>query len=370
VTLGIPVARIADRFNRRNLIALSLALWSGMTMLCGFAANTLQLALARIGVGIGEAGCSPPAHSIIADLYAPNERASAMALYTLGISAGIMLAYLGGGWLADNSGWREALIVVGAPGLLLALIVRFTLEEPRRGASEQREDHGQMPSIADAARFIAKRPSFLHLAIAAGLVSFVGYSVLIFFASVLERSFELQLTSIGLWLGLILGIAGGAGFVAGGYINDFLSKKSPRLGMRFIAGSMLLACVSYALVFTASSPIACLSLYVVPAFVSNMYLAPVLAQTQSLVPLRMRALASAFMLFVINLIGLAVGPPLVGALSDYLATAFGDDSLRISLLSFSSVLMPWAAAHFWWASGLLGRDLARATIADVEAVRL
>ena len=147
IVLGIPVARYADRHNRRNLIALAVAVWSGMTALSGMAANFAQLALARIGVGVGEAGCSPPAHSMIADLYPPEKRSTAMGVYTIGISAGIMMAYLAGGWVAQNIGWREALLVVGIPGLVLALVVRFTVAEPKRGHSEGREALSEQPSF-------------------------------------------------------------------------------------------------------------------------------------------------------------------------------------------------------------------------------
>ena len=147
IILGIPIARYADRHNRRNLIALAVALWSGMTALSGLVTNFVQLALARVGVGVGEAGCSPPAHSMIADLYPPEQRSTAMGIYTIGISAGIMLAYLLGGWVAQNVGWREALLVVGLPGILLALIVRTTVVEPERGLSEGRQAQGQRPEV-------------------------------------------------------------------------------------------------------------------------------------------------------------------------------------------------------------------------------
>ena len=159
-TLGIPIALIADRWNRRNLIAISLAVWSLMTALSGAAANVTQLTLARIGVGVGEAGCSPPAHSIIADYYPPEQRSSAMGIYTLGISAGIMIAYLAGGWVVQNIGWREALFIVGIPGILLAVIVRFTVKEPPRGMSEGLVAEGDRPSVMTVARLLASGKSF------------------------------------------------------------------------------------------------------------------------------------------------------------------------------------------------------------------
>ncbi|MDH3806818.1 MAG: MFS transporter, partial [Gammaproteobacteria bacterium] len=200
VVLGVPIAQLADRVNRRNLIAVAVAIWSGMTALSGLAANVWQLTLARIGVGIGEAGCSPPAHSMIADFYPPERRSSAMGFYTLGISAGIMLAYLAGGWVAQNIGWREAFFVVGIPGLFLALIVRFTVSEPRRGASEQRTDSGKQPTLMAVFRFLLGRRSFLYMAVAAGLSAFVGYSIVNFTPSFMVRSFAVDIATLGLWL--------------------------------------------------------------------------------------------------------------------------------------------------------------------------
>ncbi len=163
IILGIPIARYADRHNRRNLIALAVAVWSGMTALSGLVTNFVQLALARVGVGIGEAGCCPPAQSMIADYYPPEQRSTAMGVYTIGISAGIMLAYLAGGWVAQNIGWREAFFVVGLPGILLALVFRFTIVEPKRGHAEGRAATGQRPPWAETMRFLWARSSFVHM---------------------------------------------------------------------------------------------------------------------------------------------------------------------------------------------------------------
>ncbi|MEM6512014.1 MAG: MFS transporter [Pseudomonadota bacterium] len=364
VTLGIPIARLSDRFNRRNMLALALAIWSGMTVLCGQAANIVQLTLARIGVGIGEAGGSPPAHSMISDLYPPSERATAMGIYTMGISAGIMLAYVAGGWVVENIGWREAFFIVGAPGLLLALLVRFTLSEPVRGASESRSDSGETLAFSDVLRFLLGCRSFLHMSFAAGLMSFVGYAVAVFFPSFMDRSFGMSMLQAGVWLGIILGLSGGAGYFAGGYLSDRISRAGARRGPIFIAAMVLLSCVLLVGVFLAPSPFWCFVLFVLPAFFSNMYLPPTFAQAQSVVALRMRALASAMCLFIINIVGLALGPPLVGLLSDWLAADYGNESLRYSLLACAVVIMPWAALHFWLASRHVESDLARASTAD------
>lgn len=360
VILGIPIARVADRVNRRNLIAAAVAVWSAMTALSGLAANIWYLTLARVGVGIGEAGCSPPAHSMIADLYPPEKRSSAMGFYTLGISAGIMLAYLAGGWVAQNIGWREAFYIVGVPGLLLALVVRFTLPEPQRGASEQRTDSGKQPSLLAVVRFLLARPSFLYMAIAAGLSSFVGYSVVNFMPSFVVRSFGMDVATLGVWLGLIYGFAGGAGFFGGGYLADHIGRNGHRKALWFIALSMLASAILLAAVFMSSNVVWCLVLFVVPTATGNFYLAPVLSQTQSLVSLRMRAVASSLVLLIINVIGLATGSPVTGLISDLLQPIYGQESMRYSLLIVSTVMMPLAAWCYFKASTSIEHDLARA----------
>jgi predicted MFS family arabinose efflux permease len=360
VVLSVPIAQLADRVNRRNLIAVAVALWSGMTALSGLAANIWQLGLARIGVGIGEAGCNPPAHSMIADYYPPRRRSTAMGFYTLGISVGIMLAYLTGGWLVQNIGWREAFFIVGLPGLLLALIVRFTVPEPRRGASEQRRDSGSTPRLIVVARFLLARRSFLYMAGAAGLSSFVGYSIINFMPSFVMRSFGMEIAALGFWLGIIYGVAGGFGFFMGGFIADHIGRSGHRRAMFFIALAVIVTVFFNAAVFLSSSVVWCLALFVIPSVTSHVYLAPVLSQTQSLVSLRMRAVASSILLLIINVIGLAMGSPLTGFISDLLEPGYGPESMRYSLLIVSSVLLPLAAWCYYQAGKSIEYDLQRA----------
>jgi predicted MFS family arabinose efflux permease len=364
IILGIPIARYADRHNRRNLIALAVALWSGMTALSGLVTNFVQLALARVGVGVGEAGCSPPAHSMIADLYPPEQRSTAMGIYTIGISAGIMLAYLLGGWVAQNVGWREALLVVGLPGLLLALVVRTTVVEPQRGHSEGRRAQGQRPPWRETLRFLWTRASFVHMTVAAGLSSFVGYAVINFMPSFLVRSFDMDLSTLGFWLGPILGISGGLGFFVGGYIADHLGQTSRKRAFGFIGLTVLLTAVPYAVVFLSGSWLVALLAFVVPACTANVYLAPVLAQAQGLVSLRMRAVTSAIALLIINIIGLLCGPQVTGILSTLLEPQFGEEAIRYSLLLVTSICLPWAAWHYFRAGRTIDADLARASEHD------
>ena len=364
VTLGIPIAQVADRWNRRNLLAAALAIWSGMTALSGLATNIWQLTLARIGVGVGEAGCSPPAHSMISDYYPPEQRSTAMGFYTLGISTGIMFAYLAGGWVVENYGWRQAFFIVGVPGLLLAVLVRLTVVEPERGASESRSDSGTNPTLARVLRFLLGRRSFVHMGVAAGLSAFVGYAVINFFPSFIVRSFGMGLAELGVWLGIVIGIGGGIGFFGGGVIADHLGKHSRRKSFNFLGLSSLISAICYIAVFMAPTATWALGMLFLPSAIANFYLATVLAQAQSLVSLRMRAVASAIVLLLINVIGLACGPLFTGMLSDVLRATFGDESMRYSLMVVSVVILPWAAWHYFCAGRSIDADLARASEKD------
>ena len=359
VTLGVPVALLADRWNRRNLIAIALAIWSGMTVLSGLASSVLQLTIARIGVGIGEAGCSPPAHSMISDYFPPEKRGSAMGIFSVGISAGIMIAYLAGGWVAQNIGWREAFFIVGLPGLLLAVIVRVTLSEPRRGASEGRLDSSTRPTIMAVAGFLLRRRSFVHMALGAGIASFGAYAVLSFFPSFLSRSHGLPIGEIGLYLGLILGLGGGAGFAVGGYFADQVGRLGVRWSLWGISAATLIGWVFIFPVYLVDKPHAALAFFVVPVIFLNFYLPTTFAQTQGLVGLRMRAVASALLLLILNIIGLGFGPPVAGALSDALSQTAGNESLRYSLFIITAIVSPWSAVHFFFAGRHIERDLTR-----------
>ena len=358
-TLGMPIALLADRWNRRNLIAAALAIWSVMTAMSGVAANVVQLALARIGVGIGEAGCSPPAHSMISDYYPPEKRATAMGIFTIGISAGIMIAYLSGGWLAENLGWRQALLIVGLPGLVLALIVRLTVTEPVRGMSEGRQDSDARYGIIAVSRFLYSRKSFVHMSLGAALASFNAYAVLSFFPSFLIRSHGMNLQEIGMYLGPIIGVSSAIGFVGGGYLADRVGSINRKYALWAIAGSALTAWLFVFPLYLLENPTWVLVIFFIASVPMNVYLATTFAQTQSLVRLRMRAAASAILLFIINIIGLGLGPQFAGILSDFLAVSYGPDSMRYSLMTIGAVMGPWMAFHYYAASTHIARDLDR-----------
>ena len=362
-TLGMPLALIADRWNRRNLIGLSLAIWSGMTALSGLAQNFWHLAVARIGVGIGEAGCSPSAHSMLADLYSAKERATALGIYSLGIPIGIMFGLFAGGAIADAFGWRVAFFLVGVPGLVLSAVVFLTVKEPPRGHADghtgvaSAEGH---PSIMEVFRFLAARRSFVHMAAGGGLTAFVGYGLVTWAPTFFVRTHEMSLTEAGFWLGLVLGIPGGLGIVAGGWLSDRFGARDARWYLWIVAVALAVVVPIGAAAFLVDAWWLSLLLLCVPVMLGNFYQGTTFAQTQGLAPVRMRAVAAAILLFLLNFIGFVFGPPAVGMLSDMLAGSFGADALRYSLFTWGFVNL-WAAFHYWRAGGHLPGDLATST---------
>ena len=355
-TLGIPIARWADRGNRRNIIALALAIWSGMTALSGIAQNYWQLLAARIGVGVGEAGCSPPAHSMIADYYPANRRATALGVYSLGIPVGILFGFIAGGWMNEFFGWRTAFFVVGIPGLILAIIVRLSVREPQRGMAEGRVAEAQPPGVAETFRYLWKKRSFRHMAFGGALTAFVGYGMVNWIPSFLIRSHGMETGEIGTYLGLIIGIPGGIGIALGGYMADRLGSRDTRWFLWIVSVALLAGVPLTVLVFLTDNAYYALAFFIIPAMLGNVYQATTFSQTQGLVQLRMRAVAAAVLLFILNIIGLGLGPQVVGIISDTLAPRFAEHSLRYRLL-ICSLANIWAAYHYYVAGKYLEADL-------------
>lgn len=355
-TLGIPIARLADRFSRKGVIAVCLALWSVMTALCGSATGFATLLLYRVGVGVGEAGGSPPAHSMISDYFPPERRASALGVFSLGVPLGILVGFLAGGWLDEALGWRLAFVVVGLPGVALALVVALTLREPVRGHSEGLvAAHGEAPNAGVVIRYLWRMKSFRHVALGSALYAFVGYSSTTWLPPFLARSHGMSPGDIGTALALIIGIGGGIGVYLGGVLADRFGRGSPTGALRVPTWAMLLAFPPGFVVFLSESTTLALAAFVIPAFLGLMYQAPAFAVTQALATPMMRATASAVLLFVINIVGLAMGPAVTGALSDALEPRFGADSLRYALLIVSVGLL-WSALHFKLAARSLAAD--------------
>jgi MFS family permease len=356
-TLGLPIARWADRGVRRNIIALALLLWSGMTALCGMARSFPQLAAARVGVGIGEAGCSPPAHSILSDYYPPERRGTAFATYALGIPIGTAFGIYVGGWMAETFSWRSAFLLVGLPGILLAAVVRLTLREPPRGHSETRSDAGAPPRIAEVAGTMWGLSSFRHLAAGATLHAFVGYGVLAWNAAYLMRSHGMSVGEVGAWLSGIGLIFGGLGTFLGGWLTDRLIPRDARWAL-WVPGISTLIAVPFSIAFYQwPDARGALAFAGIPVFFGAMYLGPTFSLTQALAPLRMRAVASAFLLFLLNLIGLGLGPQAVGVASDLLAPSLEEDSLR-GALTLVVAFNFWSGAHYFLGARSLRADLA------------
>ena len=355
-TLGIPIAKYADKGNRRNLIALSIGVWSFMTALSGLAQNFFHLLFARIGVGVGEAGCSPPAHSMIADYFPANKRSTALGIYSLGIPFGIMFGLFAGGWINEIFGWRLAFFVVGIPGILLAFIFRLTVKEPIRGQAEGKIDSENQPSIFETISYLIKKRSFRHLVFAAALAAFVGYGAITWLPSFFQRSYGMQTSDVGWYLGLILGIPGGLGIFLGGYLSDYFGAKNVKWSLWVAAIAMALTVPFNVYVYL--SPTATMSFLwlIIPVALGNFYQAATFSQTQGLVELRMRSVAAAILLFIINIIGLGFGPQSVGILSDLLHSEYGKDSLRYSLLIFAFLKL-WCAFHYYMAGKYLKEDL-------------
>ncbi|MEE8245011.1 MAG: MFS transporter [Pseudomonadales bacterium] len=360
VTFGIPIARWADKGVRRNIVALAIGTWSFMTALCGLVTNFPQLMAARIGVGIGEAGGSPPAHSMISDLFPPHERATALSIYSMGINFGILFGFVIGGWVNDFFGWRWVFFVIGAPGILMALIVRFSLREPPRGEAEKIKEVAAAPPLGEVFKLMWSRRSFRHMSLAAGLHAFVGYGVGQWIGSFFIRTYDLSSTGeIATWLGIISGTAGAAGTFCGGYFADKWGKRDARWYI-WLPGLATILAVPFSLtVYLINNYALALSIYLIPVFLGAMFLGPTLAMTHGIVSLRMRALASAILFFVLNLIGLGLGPLLTGFISDLLEPRYGDQALRYALVIVVLVYV-WCAFHYAMAARDIREDLARA----------
>ena len=351
VLAGVPIARWADRANRRDIISISVALWSFMTAISGAAQNFFQLLLARIGVGVGEAGCSPPAHSMISDMYPAEQRATALSFYSVGINIGIMIGFLLGGYINEYFGWRWAFVVVGAPGILIALIFWLTVKEPIRGFSDKRQVSDESIPLKQVVSFIVERRFLLHVSMGAALSGSVGYALTNWSASFFIRSHQMATTELGVWLAAGVGVFGGIGTFGWGYLCDKYGRHDKRWYMWLPSISILLTIPFIYMVLTVESTSAALWWNLFPAMFTTGYLGSCLAVFHGTVEPRMRATASALFFLILNIIGLGCGPTLVGMLSDSLAVTYGSaDALRYALLIVIPVGSVWAAIHFYLAA--------------------
>ncbi|MBA3863906.1 MAG: MFS transporter [Erythrobacter sp.] len=353
--LGIPIARFADRSStsRPAVIAVSLAIWSGMTALCGLAQNFSQLLLARIGVGVGEAGCTPPAHSLISDIVPPEKRSSALAFYSLGIPIGTLMGMVIGGILADFVGWREAFLIVGLPGVALALVVWFVLKDPRRSDAQMILRNQNQPAalpLIDALKVVMSSRAFVLLLFAGSAASFLSYGKTTWTTIFFQRTHDLTPGEVGLWFGIVGGVGGIVGTVLGGYLADRFGAKNRRHVLSAPAIGMALAVPLALLAYNSPSWPMALVLLFLPTMFNSFYYGPTYSAAQGLVPIRARAIAAATLLFFQNLIGLGLGPLFFGMLSDLLQPAYGTESVRYVL--YGAAFLGLVPAYFFWRCGL------------------
>ena len=359
--MGIPIAAWADRSSRRNVLAIAVASWSAMTGIFGMAVNYAMLFAARVGTAIGEAGGSPPSHSLISDYFAKSRRGTAFAIYALGVPIGSSLGAKFGGWGTQHLGWRNTFILAAAPGIVLAVLMWLTVKEPPRGLSDgisrAAAERAPVPGMFEVLGTLWQKRSFRHLTLAAALHSVVWYASSAFNNAFLQRSHQMTASEAGNWIALLSLIAG-VGTFLGGFAADRLSaRKNDRRWYLWVPGIATLLCVPFQFLSYLSADRA----VVFPSFVGLMFMAamffgPSFAMTQALATLRMRSVATSLLLFIQTLIGYGLGPSITGFISDSLKATYETDSLRYALVIIG-VVNVWAAVHYVLAGRTVRQDL-------------
>jgi MFS family permease len=352
-TMGLPIARLSDQYSRKIIIITSLVIFSLLTVFSGLAAGFISLLLFRIGVGIGEAGVNPASHSIIADYFPPQRRGFAMAILMLGGSFGMMLGFVGGGFIAEAYGWRIALVSVGVPGVLLAVFMAKLLKEPVRGTFETETPPPPPPILATAAAMWAN-PAMRHLIAASIIAGMVSYGLTQWLPTFFMRSYDLSQSETGMLIAGVFGILGAIGALVAGKWFDRLSIRGFQYGLWMIAIVPFFSMPFFVLGLLADNLTTAMLLFIVPGFCANFFLGPTLAMVQTLSPVHVRAVTAAIKMLFLNLIGLGLGPLLVGVLSDVLSPSYGEQALAVALAYFT-LLGLWGSLHFW----LCGRAIAK-----------
>jgi predicted MFS family arabinose efflux permease len=363
---GLPLGLAADRLNRRNLIFVCLTLWSGMTALCGMAGSFVQLLVARIGVGVGEAGGGPPATAMISDLFSAKRRATAISTFYLASPLGSLVSFAGGGWLAQHYGWRTAFYAAGVPGLILAAVLILTVREPPRGLSDVKSEGApaaaHKPTLREILRYVASQRSLLHLIAGTTLTVFVVSGVGTWSASFFIRTHGFTPAAIGSFLGTAMVTGGLVGTLAGGAAVDWLGRRDDRWRCWVLALAALITAPLIALSVLTPGGTAAAGFYAAYIMFSFAWYGPVHGLCQTLVELRMRAMVSAIVNLISNLLGVGLGSQVIGLLSDRLAPSLGAESLRYAMLAACAFSL-WAALHFWLAGRSVRGDLVRARMA-------
>ena len=356
--VGIPIAWLADRYSRVNIVAVSLTLWSGFTALSGLATNYLTLALARIGVGIGEAGGSPPSHSMISDLFPKEKRASALAIYSLGIPFGVMLAFFASAFLlkGGSADWRIVMISVGLPGVLLAILLKLTVKEPVRGGDNAAANLNQVP-FKKALTSLLSIPSWWGMCLGISFGSFGNYAISTWSIDFYVRAHAgVDITELLIILGIINGTAYAFGVWFGGAIVDKLGNKSKKAYGYVPAAMLALGTPAFYMSLHVENLYVSLAFVTVLLFTSGCYLGPSFALAQTLAPVKVRAMSTALFFFVLNIIALGGGPTFVGILSEALNPGNGEvEALRISM-SWLTVFYVLSILAFLWTAGKVEND--------------
>jgi predicted MFS family arabinose efflux permease len=361
-TFGLLLGTMSDRFNRRNILAVCVAVWSVMTALCGAASNFATLFLARVGVGVGESGGTPASAAILADYYPPSKRGSAFAILGTAIPGGVFVGFLVGGWIDHFFGWRWAFAAVGLPGLILAVVLMMTLREPPRGHSENRKDFTSGVSFSETLTYYWSVRTYRHLTMAMALFSLGALASGVWMPAFYQRVYGMDSAVVATWLGFIYGIGGIVGSLLGGKVTDVVVKRTGDVKWYLGIPAVVMACMLPLafVVFLSSSPYPALLILIVFVVLQHMPLGPQNAMMQSLAGLRMRAQIAAVMGFLANAIPSGLGPYIVGAASDHFTPTYGNDTLRYAILGAVLLSFGWAAIHYYLASQTLRRDLAMA----------
>ncbi|MDT9600992.1 spinster family MFS transporter [Sphingosinicella rhizophila] len=357
--MGIPIARWADRGDRISVISITTLLWGAAMALCGAAGNFLQLLAIRVGVAVGEAGAVPPSNSLIPEYFSRAERPKAVAIYHLGGPLGALVGYFAAGWINQFVGWRATFVIVGIPSLLLAALVWFTLEEPRRNVPAVEPPREQADSLWHVAITLFANKTFRNLVICFSIVAFFGNGILQWQPAYFMRTYGLGSGELGTWFALLYGGGGLIGLYAGGTLASRFAAHNERLQLLAAATAYCGFAILQAGIYIATSLYLAFLLLALAMVGTGLVMGPLFGAVQTLVPARMRAMSIAVIYLCANLIGLGLGPLIAGVLSDMLRPAFGEESLRYALLALCPGYL-WAAFHMWKASRTVMTDLARA----------
>ena len=413
--VGVPIARFSEKHHRVWIIAGSIALWSLMTALCGFATSFVALFIFRIGVSIGEAGCSPPANSLIADYFVPKERSTAVSVYALGIPLGGMLAYVFGGFIVDSldgpilaamfqswnwhwvasaldweniEGWRVAFVVVGVPGIIVAFLVRMSIKEPPRGYTDPPEmQNKEHVGFGEVLKILKTKPSYWHITMGVTIASFVNYGVGQFFVSFLIRTHDMSIFDASVKIAMALALMASIGTYMSGFLADKFADRFPKALALIPMFAVLLVIPMHVTGYMVESLWLAVPLLMIGQMLLYTYLCPLYAVPSGVVDSRMRATAVAITLFIVNLLGYGLGPPLIGGLSTILNSMFlsgidpaltleackgtelaataqsacdaaNADGLQWSMIIFKCMYI-WSVFHFYMASRTIQKDMGR-----------